>query len=319
MLPKLLVLLSFSLWLWGEAHILVYHRFEDPRHPSTNTSLAQLRKDFTYLKTHGYRVIPLQRLVQALRDGEAIDPKWVVITIDDGFRSFLKALPLFQEFGYPFTLFIATKPIEGKYPDFLRWEEVRMIANYGEIGLHSHAHPHLCSLSTKQIIEDTKRAKTLFQRRLGFLPTSYAYPYGEYDRRVATILKDLGFTTLCNQNLGAIGSRSDLLDLNRIAMVGKSNLPWALSIKDLPVEWIAPSNYPSDGILKRIEARIDPDMHWAELYVSGHGWRRVRVHEGHLLFQGKFPLHTKRVRVIIKGKNSKMGTKILVRSRHGAE
>ncbi|MRJ02575.1 MAG: polysaccharide deacetylase family protein [Epsilonproteobacteria bacterium] len=319
MLRKLLLLGSLSLWLWAEAHIFVYHRFGDPRYPSTNTSLSQLRRDFTYLKEHGYKVIPLVRLVEALRKGEEIDDRWVVITIDDGFRSFLNALPIFKEFGYPFTIFVATRPIEGRYGDFLRWEDLKEISRYGEIALHSHSHPHLCDLPREAIVRDTRRALTLFKERLGFLPRFYAYPYGEYDGRVKEIIGSLGFLGICNQNRGAVGDGSDPLDLDRVALVGKSDLRRALKIGHLEAEWRAPISYPKDGVLKRVQVRVDPRDRPFQLYVTDYGWRRVTLHGNTIDLSPRYLLKRGRVRVIIKGKNSKMSTKILVRSRYGAQ
>ncbi len=320
MLHKLLLLTNFIFLfrLFGDAHILLYHRFGDPRYPTTNTSLEQLQKDFVYLQKHHYKVIPLQRLVKALQNREPLDPKWVVITIDDGFKSLLKALPLFQKFHYPFTLFISTKPIQNRYPDFLRWKDIKEIAKFGEIGLHSHTHPHLTDLSNEEIVKDTKKALKLYKKHLHTLPKSYAYPYGEYDKRVKGLLQSFHFV-LCNQNLGAVSKKSSIYDLNRIALVGKSNLPQALHLKYLPTQWIEPRTYPKDGILKEVALKIDPKYTNAQLYVTDYGWRRVKVKNGYIKENLHLKLTKRRVRVIIKVKHSKINTKILVRSRYGTE
>jgi peptidoglycan/xylan/chitin deacetylase (PgdA/CDA1 family) len=316
---KLLLLASLAHFLWGEAHILVYHRFADPRYPSTNTSLAELEREFAYLKRHGYKVIPLSRLVEALKKGEPVDDRWVVLTIDDGYKSFLRALPLFKKYGYPFTIFVATKPIEGHYGDFLSWEQLKEVANYGEVGLHSHAHPHLCDLSDKKIADDTKKGIELFKKRLGFAPKSYAYPYGEYDERVRRVVAGLGFEAICNQNRGAVGDKSDPFDLDRVAMVGRANLKSALRIGHLEAEWMEPKRYPANKTLRRIEVRIDPAIKRAQIYITGYGWHDVPVKNGVAQLDGAFRLDRDRVRVIIKAKNSKMNTKILVRSRNGTQ
>jgi len=318
-LRKLLLLSSLCLYLAAEAHIFVYHRFDDPRYPSTNTTLKELEREFTYLKTHGYKVIPLKKLAIALKRGVPIDPKWVVLTIDDGFKSFLKALPLFKKFGYPFTIFVATKPIEGKYPDFLSWKDLRTISQYGEIALHSHAHPHLCDLSDQKIIADTQKAIDLFQKHLSFIPTSYAYPYGEYNERVRKIIEKFGFEIICNQNRGAIDKTSDPKDIDRIALVGKSNLKSALHIKHLDAQWIEPKIYPHDRILRSIVAHIDPIYKKAQVYATGYGWKKVAVKDGVIVFHPNYRLKKRRVRVIIKVKDSKISTKLLVRSRYGAK
>lgn len=317
MLLRLLRLSSilFALSLFGDAHIFVYHRFGDPRYPSTNTSLQELHREFTYLKNKGYKVIPLQKLVDAVRFKKPIDNRWVVLTIDDGFKSFLQALPLFQKYHYPFTIFIATKPIEGKYPDFLTWSDLQKIQEFGTIGFHSHAHSHLVDLSKKEIIADTNKGLALFKKHLGFFPHFYAYPYGEYNKKVQNIIKSFGFFAICNQNIGAINQNSDIYDLDRIALVGKSNIKRALTIKRLDAIWYEPQSYPKDGILRNIKIAITPKYKKAWIYVTDYGWKRVDVDNGLVTFHPNYKLTKRRVRVIIKVKNSTINTKILVKRR----
>ncbi len=317
-----LLQLSSLLWalsLFGDAHIFVYHRFGDPRYPTTNTSLEELRKEFRYLKEHNYKVIPLQRLIKALKNHEKIDDKWVVLTIDDGFKSFLRALPIFREFRYPFTIFIATKPIQKRYPDFLSWDDLRSISHFGEIALHSHAHPHLVDLSSDAIRKDTQKALTLFQHHLGIRAKAYAYPYGEYDERVRGIIERFGFAALCNQNLGAIGATSSPNDLERIALVGKSDIQKQLHIRHLNAQWLTPLRYPQNGILERVRVKIAPKYKQAWLYVSGYGWKKVKVAQGIIDEPLGYRLKKRRVRAIIKVKHSKINTKLLVRSYNGVE
>jgi hypothetical protein len=43
--------------VWADAHIFIYHRFNDSRYPTTNTTLEELRKEFDYFKKNGYEVI----------------------------------------------------------------------------------------------------------------------------------------------------------------------------------------------------------------------------------------------------------------------
>ncbi|BAF70946.1 polysaccharide deacetylase family protein [Nitratiruptor sp. SB155-2] len=305
--------------LFSDAHIFVYHRFGDPRYPSTNTSLAELEAQFTYFKQHHYKVVSLSTLVQALQNKKEIPSNWVILTIDDGFKSFLNALPLFLKFHYPFTLFLATKPIENRYPDYLSWKDLKKIAQYGEIAFHSHTHPHLVDLSNQEIRNDTKKGLELFIKRLGYIPKYYAYPYGEYNERVKRVIKSFGFTAICNQNTGAISKKSDIYDLDRIALVGKVSLPKQLSITHLDAVWFEPKRYPKDGILQKVKIQIDPIYKHAFLYVTGYGWQKVTVNDGFIDQKLHLPLTKKRIRVIIKVKNSKISTKILVRSRYGTE
>ena len=178
LLAFLLVFVSVPT-LEADAIVFVYHRFNDTKHQSTSISNKKLRADFQYLKDNGYSVVKLSELAEILKSRRPIPPKTVALTIDDGYRSFYtNGLPIFKEFGYPFTLYVYTKATEKKYRDYMTWDELKETTSYGELGLHSFDHPHLTYLGNEQIVDDTKKASQLFEKRMGFHPASYAYRYG---------------------------------------------------------------------------------------------------------------------------------------------
>ena len=87
-MKSFLLSLIFAATLWADAHIFVFHRFNDSRYPTTNTSLEALRGQFEYFKKNGYEVVPLSKLVDALHAKKEIPDNWVVLTIDDNYKSF---------------------------------------------------------------------------------------------------------------------------------------------------------------------------------------------------------------------------------------
>ncbi|RLA69176.1 MAG: polysaccharide deacetylase, partial [Epsilonproteobacteria bacterium] len=146
-----------SLTVWADAHIFVYHRFDDNLHASTNTSIETLRSQFEYLRTNGYKVVPLQTIHHALTNNIPVSDKWVSFNIDDSYKSFYtNALPLFKEYGYPFTLFVYVEATDKHYGDFMTWDQIRDTQQYGEIGLHSYGHYHSVSLDKESIEEETQ-------------------------------------------------------------------------------------------------------------------------------------------------------------------
>ena len=63
-----LLLLAISyLYLNANAHIFVYHRFGDDKHPSTNTSIHQLKEQFEYLKVNNYKVVKIEDIIKKLQ------------------------------------------------------------------------------------------------------------------------------------------------------------------------------------------------------------------------------------------------------------
>jgi poly-beta-1,6-N-acetyl-D-glucosamine N-deacetylase len=287
--------------LFADAHIFIFHRFGDDRYPDTNTAIATLRAEFGYLKANGYKVIPLSRLANALKNGEPVDDKWVVLTIDDNFKSFYEnGLPLFKEFGYPFTLFVYVEATDKAYGDYMNWAQVREASHFGEIGLHGYGHRHETHLTPTTLKDDTEKGLRSFAKALRTVPRYYAYPYGEYNADVKAGIAAYGFDLILNQNSGAVNVNSDPADLDRIALTGENLIAQKLRIKHLDTEWLAPKRWPDGGRLKEIHAKIAPIHKTAELYITGHGWRRVPVKNGEITERTDIELTEPRSRIFIK-------------------
>ena len=303
-----------------DAHIFVYHRFGDSRYPSTNTTVKELKKEFDFFKNNGYKVIKLDTLVNALKNHKKIDDKWVVLTIDDNFKSFYQnGFKVFKEYHYPFSLFIYVKATEDRYPDYTSWDELKEISKYGSLEFHSYSHPHMTYKSDKYLKEDFKKGLELMKKRLGITPKYFAYPYGEYSKRVKNLAKSFGFKAIINQNIGAVSKYSDIYDLDRNALVGKSNLKRDLNYKDLRIHLIEPKKYPKNGILKKIMAKLyDKNIKSAGYYLSGYGWSKLKVKNALIDKEVNKKLIKKRSRLVIKVNNA-VKTKLLIKDRYGAK
>ena len=70
-------------------------------------------------------------LVERRQSGDSLPDKVAVITIDDAYRSLLGAAALLEEYGYPFSVFVSTRPIDQGTPDMLDWEGLRVLAFAG--------------------------------------------------------------------------------------------------------------------------------------------------------------------------------------------
>ena len=302
---KLFLLTFLPLYLWANAHLFVFHRFDDTKHLSTNTSTKTLRAEFEFLKQNNYKVISLKRLHEAFQKGEKIDDKWVVLTIDDSFKSFYdNGLPLFKEYGYPFTLFVYVQANVGHYGDYMSWDQIREASRYGEIGFHSYGHPHLVSLSNLEIYQDSKKGLDLMRKELGYTPKYYAYPYGEYDERVRSQLELFDFDLIINQNAGAIAKQSDPHDLDRTALTGANNIKVKLRTTALPTEWIYPKAWPKNGKITTLKATLPKNITKIEYYISGYGWKRASVNNGQLSTKVDKKLKMKRTRIFLKSGNA---------------
>jgi peptidoglycan/xylan/chitin deacetylase (PgdA/CDA1 family) len=176
--------------------ILCYHRFGNSG-DRLEVSQAQFREQLNYLKTHRYRVIPLQDLQAFLRGEQALPKRAVVLTIDDGHRSIYKiAYPLLKEFGYPVTLFVYTDYI-GK--GGLRWKELEEMVAGGLVDVqpHSKTHDNLTKRRAgevharylRRLRNEVNEPTALLRRNLNRKVTSYAYPYGDANPKLIDELR----------------------------------------------------------------------------------------------------------------------------------
>lgn len=313
-MKNLFLLLLFSIYLFADAKIFVYHRFGDARHESTNTSINELRKNFEYFKNNGYKVVKLEEIFEKVKNKEEVPSNWVAFTIDDAYKSFYQnGLKVFKEYNYPFTLFVYVKATNDKYGDFMSWDQIKEASKYGSIELHSYNHKSLVKLSDEEIIEDTKKAIDIFEKNMGYKAKYYTYPYGEYNERTKEVLKTFGFEAIINQNNGSVNQNSDIFDINRVALVGKVNLKEKLKYKTLESNWILPQEYPKDGILKDIKVQIDPSIKNAKIFVSTYGWQDVKVNNGIIELKFNKKLNLARNRVAVSTDYYTISNKLLIK------
>lgn len=292
----LFLLIISTSYIFANAHIFVYHRFADDRYQSTNTTIKELTKQFDYFKDNNYEVVPLSKILDKLEKKEVIPNKWIALAIDDAYKSFYEnGLAIFKKYNYPFSLYVYIEATEKNYGDFMTWEQIKDTSKYGEIGLHSYSHKRLQNLSKQELIDDTQHALDVLKKHTNITPSTYVYPYGEFNENVKNILKDnFSFRSILNQSTGSVNSKTDIYDIPRIALVGNININHKLRYKTFDAQWIEPSVFPKDGILKRIHVKVNKKYKKLKLYITGKGWRDVPVVNG--VIDLKLNIHLKRER-----------------------
>jgi peptidoglycan/xylan/chitin deacetylase (PgdA/CDA1 family) len=303
-----------SIKVAATGHILVFHRVGDDRYPSTNISQDELENVFDYLEENDYQVVSLEKMVSYLENNQQVPDKTVSLTIDDGYKSFYDhGLEIFKDYNYPFTMFINTKPINGGYGDFLSWSQVREIDKHGTIASHGYDHPHLTTLSPEEIKEDIKRSIADIEQNLAKKPQFFSYPYGEYNREVAAIVRDMGFKAIFNQDLGAVAEQSNIYDLPRIAVSRAAGLATKLAYGYLPADWITRDEMVTAGRLTNLRVEVASDIERAQLYVSGHGWQRVEFRDGVLELELDLELKYSRNRLFLKTADNRLNSKLIMK------
>ncbi|MEP2667388.1 MAG: polysaccharide deacetylase family protein [Cyclobacteriaceae bacterium] len=238
---------------YKEVVCFVYHRFGDIRFPSTNIAIEDFKKHLTWLAEHEYQVLNLSEAIEYLSNNDPAK-KTAVITIDDGYKSFYQnGLPLLRQFNFPATLFINTATVGGG--DYMGWEELKNVtAQKIEIGNHTHTHDYFLNKALSQRYADFENdidtAQQLIKKHLGVTTKVFAYPYGEFDQKMKSIVESYGFIGAAAQNSGVMNTLTGKHEIPRFPMSEnyakmfeeKASMQAIQVIKKVPHENLIPPN-----------------------------------------------------------------------------
>ncbi|MEI6558572.1 MAG: polysaccharide deacetylase family protein [Rhodospirillaceae bacterium] len=204
----------------GGAVIFSYSRFGDDRLPGASIRVDQFEDHLDQLKDGDYTVLPLPRVVEALLTGTPLPDKTVAITIDEATLSaYRDAWPRLKAAGLPFTLFVATDAVDAGLSGSMTWAQVRELAGAGAtIGAFSASGLPMAGRTAQDNQSDLQRMKERFQTELGFVPTLFAYPRGEYSLEVRKLIERAGFRAAFGQQSGVAHAGADAFALPRFVM-----------------------------------------------------------------------------------------------------
>jgi len=130
---------------------------------------------------------------------------------------------MLQQFDMPFTLFLSTDPINQRQNNYMTWDQVRELSDAGAvIANHMVYHPYMLEHEGQETDDQwlaRQRAELLTAEATITAETGQnhrflAYPYGEFNAELKTMLAEEGFVGFA-QNSGAAGFQSDFLALPR--------------------------------------------------------------------------------------------------------
>ena len=186
--------------------ILVYHKFGPTAKDLMTITPEVLEAQLQWLKDNGYTVIPLKTLVHYLQGtAPPPSPKSVVITVDDGHKSFYTYMaPLIRKYNIPVTLFIYPTAISNSDERHITWVELRELQQTGLFDIQSHTywHPNFKQEKKKLSPEDykifvnsqLKKSKEVLEQKLGTKVDYLAWPYGIYDDELEKWAQENGYT-----------------------------------------------------------------------------------------------------------------------------
>ncbi len=287
---------------------LMYHRFEENKYPSTNIKINDFKKHIELIKNSNIEFINEKTLKEIVLKKKNYTEKKILLTIDDAFLSFYKnAWPILQKEKIPFILFVNTREINNRHPNYMSWDQIREIhkSNIGVIGGHSFSHEYLAFATEDEIIKDINKSIEDYKRELNFNPEVFSYPFGEYSLEVKNIVKKLGYVIAFGQHSGVVHQRSDLFELPRFPINESygtlDRFSFLLKTSPLPYKFFKPdekllktNNPPSIEIefeqnVKNINCFTNEGGSWkkSEITYLENNWIRVLLKEKYKPRRGK--------------------------------
>jgi peptidoglycan/xylan/chitin deacetylase (PgdA/CDA1 family)/SAM-dependent methyltransferase/GT2 family glycosyltransferase len=218
--------------------ILMYHRVSD----TGAAELARYRitprvfeQQLRFLRQHGYYTITADALRDAIRSGEALPGRPVMLTFDDAYRDFYEtAWPLLQRYDLEAQVFVVTDKVSGcadwdsNYGEpapLMSWEEIESLSAEGvSFGSHLATHRAADCLSTEELLSEGASSRFALEARLDSEIRSIAFPFGIHNYRTINTLKLAGYEIGLTTHDGVASIRMNPMALPRLEVMGSDDL-----------------------------------------------------------------------------------------------
>jgi len=227
-----------------ELPVIMYHHIhtESAQQNEYVISPETLRGDLEYLSELGYETVSLAQLRAYEKGEEELPERAVMITFDDGQRSFAEyALPLLEEFdmcavisviGYLTDTYTENGDTDVRYAYF-SWQELEKMAATGRVEIAAHTYDmhktypragcrrmkgESTDAYTSALVADTEFLEERFSENLGVAPAAFTYPYGYCCTEARDILAKRGYDIqlTCAEKINRLcRADGELLDIGR--------------------------------------------------------------------------------------------------------
>jgi len=201
--------------------ILMYHYVEynqdeaDFLRDSQNVPPHIFEQQIIDLKNAGYTFITPKDLDKIMKKKE--QKRYVILSFDDGFKDFYTdAFPILKKHNVTAISYIVYSFLDGQ--DYMSWDQAREVAGHNliEIGSHTLNHAYLPGIQEEYATNELVLSKKNLEADFGVKVTSFAYPYGNYDKKTLELVKKAGYTNAVTVELGNIVNSDHMFELKRI-------------------------------------------------------------------------------------------------------
>jgi peptidoglycan/xylan/chitin deacetylase (PgdA/CDA1 family) len=228
--------------------VLLYHHVSiSPYNSSYYVTPGNFEVQMRLLYSEGYTTISTEMLVQAIKYGNQLPEKSIIITFDDGnLDVFTSAFPIMQRYNFTGVAYIVYHYLGA--PGYMDRDQVKTLAKNGwEIGSHGLNHLDLLDHGAEQRSEIIS-SRQLLEKELGVPVLTFAYPYGRLNDGAMKHVREAGY-------IAAFGVRNHqkldikyLFNLQRLEVKGYFDIYKFSSMLSQPEDFIQLSVDPTSTL-----------------------------------------------------------------------
>lgn len=325
-MKKIILLLNFLLLaLFAQRAsalvVLQYHHISENAPHATSISPALFEAHMQFLKDNNFRVISITELDKLLKNEAGLPDGTAIITFDDGYRSiYSEAYPRLKKRGWPFTVFVNSKPHDEKNAGFMSWKQLKEMTKHGAtIGNHTDSHLHMIRRKAEEntsawlarMEREVDFAEERIKKEIGEKPRYFAWPFGEYNEELMRLLKKKGYLAFGQQS-GPVSKDSHPQAIPRFPFGGDYGklddfatkaLSLALPINSVETEQKGHGRFTDpelpEGVdlpVLRINTPLAAYLKNFQCFASGQGKIKTEVQSSTIVVQANRPLSAGRSR-----------------------
>jgi peptidoglycan/xylan/chitin deacetylase (PgdA/CDA1 family) len=250
--------------------ILAYHAIadlgDDPVLAEYGVPPALFAAHLDALLARGWSFVDLDAVLAALSGGGSLPRKALLLTFDDAYADLLDvACPILAERDVPGVVFAVAGKLGGtnEWDNKKRASTLRLldadglravIAKGVEVGAHTTNHRPLPKVPASELEDEIAGSGRRLEAAGLPRPRSFSYPYGEWNRELASMAREAGYEIAFTVDWGVVGDGADPYALPRVE-IHASDTPRKLRLKLLAAGWPGKLR---DFFLRLMGVRLDP-------------------------------------------------------------
>ncbi|MBL8876067.1 MAG: polysaccharide deacetylase family protein [Phycisphaerae bacterium] len=204
--------------------VMMYHHVREPGPGLADAaslryavSPVEFEKQLEYLQAQGYTTIDTHTLDHAIRTGDPLPPKSVMLTFDDGWETqFTIVYPLLKARGMVGVFFVHTGAIGDRPGAAMSWDDVCRMEDDGmDIESHTVTHPSLPQVGPDALARELADSRSTLEARLGRPITALAYPFGDFTDREVEAARVAGYRIAFSTEVGLVQRLDEPLEVHR--------------------------------------------------------------------------------------------------------